>query len=279
MVRKKRVLSDQTNLQESKKIKHPEALQELYRLQPSFNGKQVYFFYKKAKYKEGTLIYDKKDKTFYVFDKKSGEKFDTFSSWISFLKTKKVFKGARSAIATVFFEPNSSGSSLASILRTTEQIPYWKVNNSASIVEVTSLVKTNITSKKEFFGVGIREIVNGIGITFFGKECKVEKNLTIRWHDNLISYDMNVFEKSVKKIDGIETGIAIERNLFEINKMVEFVSKAKLCPGQITKDFEQVVKLRGVNLVNNQKNSNNIHEVFATLENQGQSNEAYRRID
>ncbi|EXX63043.1 hypothetical protein RirG_156070 [Rhizophagus irregularis DAOM 197198w] len=90
---------------------------------------------------------------------------------------------------------------------------------------------------------------------------------------------MNVFEKSVKKIDGIETGIAIERNLFEINKTVEFVSKAKLCPGQITKDFEQVVKLRGINLVNNQKNSNNIHEVFATLENQGQSNEAYRRID
>jgi hypothetical protein len=44
-------------------------------------------------------------------------------------------------------------------------------------------------------------------------------------------------------------------------------------------DFEQVVKLRGVNLVNNKKNSNNIHEVFATLENQGQSNEAYRRID
>jgi hypothetical protein len=40
-----------------------------------------------------------------------------------------------------------------------------------------------------------------------------------------------------------------------------------------------VVKLRGVNLMNNQKNSNNIHEIFATLENQGQSNEAYRRID
>ncbi|GBC39887.2 hypothetical protein GLOIN_2v1773882 [Rhizophagus irregularis DAOM 181602=DAOM 197198] len=44
-------------------------------------------------------------------------------------------------------------------------------------------------------------------------------------------------------------------------------------------NFEQVVKLRGINLVNNQKNSNNIHKVFATLENQGQSNEAYRRID
>jgi hypothetical protein len=25
-------------------------------------------------------------------------------------------------------------------------------------------------SKQEFFGVGMREIVNGIGITFFGRE-------------------------------------------------------------------------------------------------------------
>jgi hypothetical protein len=102
-------------------------------------------------------------------------------------------------------------------------------------VEVTSLIKTNITSKQEFFGAGMREIVNGIGITFFGKEDKVEKDLIIKWQDNLISYDMNVFEKSVKKINGIETGIAIERDLFEINKTIEFVSKAKICPGQITK--------------------------------------------
>lgn len=81
----------------------------------------------------------------------------------------------------------------------------------------------------------MREIVNGIGITFFGKECKVEKDLIIRWQDNLITYDMNVFEKSVKKINGIETGIAIERNLFEISNTIEFISKVKICPGQITK--------------------------------------------
>lgn len=124
---------------------------------------------------------------------------------------------------------------MASILRTTEQIPYWKTHNLTSIAEVTSLIKTNITSKQEFFGAGMREIVNGIGLTFFGKEDKVEKDLIIRWQDNLISYDMNVFEKSVKKINGIETGIAIERNLSEINKTIEFVSKAKICPGQITK--------------------------------------------
>ncbi|RGB21721.1 hypothetical protein C1646_777426 [Rhizophagus diaphanus] len=160
MVRKKRVLSDQTNLQESKKVKYPEALQELHRS-----------------------------------------------------------KCEKSGI-------NQS------------PIGHQSVNDLASIVEVTLLVKINITSKREFFGVGIREIVNGIGITFFGKECK-----------------------RVKKIDGIETGIAIKRNLFEINKTVKFVSKAKLY-------FEQVVKLQDANLVNNQKNSNNIHKVFATLENQ-----------
>ena len=116
-----------------------------------------------------------------------------------------------------------------------EQIPYWKTHHSASIAEVTLFIKTNIMSKQEFFGVGMREIVNGIGITFFGKEDKVEKDFIMRWQNNLISYDVNIFKKSVKKINGIETGVAIERNLSEINKIIEFVSKAILCPGQITK--------------------------------------------
>jgi hypothetical protein len=40
-----------------------------------------------------------------------------------------------------------------------------------------------------------------------------------------------------------------------------------------------VVQLRGIHLVRNQKNSNNVHEPFAILENQNQPHEAYRRID
>ncbi|CAB4483742.1 unnamed protein product [Rhizophagus irregularis] len=71
----KHVLNDHTNIQISKKLKYPKALQELYRLQPEFNGKLVYFFYKKTQYIEGLLVYDKKDKIFYVFDKKTNEKF------------------------------------------------------------------------------------------------------------------------------------------------------------------------------------------------------------
>ncbi|PKC62530.1 hypothetical protein RhiirA1_465023, partial [Rhizophagus irregularis] len=235
----------------SKKPKSSKALQELYRLQPEFNGKLVYFFYKKTQYVEGLLVYDKKDKTFYVFDKKTNEKFSTFASWIKFLKNKRVFSGVRSALATIFFEPNSSSFNLASLLRT-EQISYWKSNNSTSIKEVTSFIKTLIASNQKFFSVGIREIFNGIGVTFFESKQKLEKDLIIKWQNNLISYELYVLGKSTKEINGIATGIATERTLSEINKTIDYVSMTKICTGQKTKGFEQ---------------------------NQSQHNETYRRID
>ncbi|PKC16275.1 hypothetical protein RhiirA5_477019 [Rhizophagus irregularis] len=274
----KRVLSDCTNSQVLKKNKHPEALQELYNLRPEFNGKPVYFFYRKTQYREGLLIYDKQDRTFYVFDKKTNEKFDTFASWIKFLKIKKIFSGERSALATIFFEPNSSGSNLASLLRT-RQTPYWKNYNSANIAEVTLLIKSFKTSRQEFFDVGIRENVDGISVIFFGKEQKIEKYLIIKWQENLISYELNILEKRVKKINGIETGIATERTLSEIEKTICYISVAKICTGQKTEGFEKVVQLRGTHLVRNQKNSNNFHEPFAILENRSQPHEAYRRLD
>ncbi len=40
-----------------------------------------------------------------------------------------------------------------------------------------------------------------------------------------------------------------------------------------------MVQLRGIHLVRNQKNSDDIHEPFAILENKSQHDEAYRRID
>ncbi|CAB4483945.1 unnamed protein product [Rhizophagus irregularis] len=237
----KRVLSEVNVSQVSKKTKHLEALQDLYRLQPKFNGKPVYFFYRKEQYREGLLIYDKQDKIFYVFDKKTGEKFGTFGSWIKFLKVRKIFSGERSALATIFFEPNSSGSNLASLLRT-EQSSYWKNCDSISIAEVTSLIKT------EFFGVEIRDIINGIGVTFFGKEQKIEKYLIIKWQKNLISYELYVLEKSIKEINGIETGITSERTILEISKIIHYISMTKICIGQKTEGFEKVVQLHGIHL-------------------------------
>lgn len=175
------------------------------------------------------MVYDKKDKTFYVSDKKTNEKFNTFASWIKFLKSRKVFGGERSALVTIFFEPNSSSSNLASLLRT-EQITYWKNHNSTSIAEVTSLVKKYTISKQD---IGTREVINGIGITFF-REQKIEKDLIFKWKGNLISYELYILGKSIKEVNGIATEVAIKRTLLEINKIIHYVSKAKICTGQRT---------------------------------------------
>ncbi|CAB4412888.1 unnamed protein product [Rhizophagus irregularis] len=54
------------------------------------------------------------------------------------------------------------------------------------------------------------------------------------------------FRKGVKEINGITTGIAIKRTLSEINETIHYVSTAKICIGQKTEGFEQVIKLRVV---------------------------------
>ncbi|CAB4490506.1 unnamed protein product [Rhizophagus irregularis] len=135
----------------------------------------------------------------------------------------------------------------------TEQISYWKSNNSTSIKEVTSFIKTLIASNQKFFSVGIREIFNGIGVTFFESKQKLEKDLIIKWQNNLISYELYVLGKSTKEINGIATGIATERTLSEINKTIDYVSMTKICTGQKTKGFEQVdtlIKIKNRNQTN-----------------------------
>src|SRR5207244_906549 len=112
----------------------------------------------------------KKTKLSMYLTKKHVKNLRLFLLGLLFLKLENYLKGHNQALATIFFEPDSSSSNLASILRTEEQTPYWKTHNSATIAEVTTLIKINFISKQEFFGIGIREIINGIGITFSGKE-------------------------------------------------------------------------------------------------------------
>ncbi|RHZ82894.1 hypothetical protein Glove_103g266 [Diversispora epigaea] len=67
----------------------------------------------------------------------TNEKFNTFVSWIKFL-IKKIFNGEWSALATIFFETNSSSFSI------TKQIPYWKNNNSTNIYQQINGIATGI---------------------------------------------------------------------------------------------------------------------------------------
>ncbi|GES76078.1 hypothetical protein GLOIN_2v1819209 [Rhizophagus clarus] len=83
-----------------------------------------------------------------------------------------------------------------------------------------------------------------LSIIFFGKGQRIVKNLIFKWQGNLISYELCVLEKNIKEIDGVATKIAIERTLSEIEKIINYVLKAKICTGQMTEGFENVVQLR-----------------------------------
>ena len=95
------------------------------------------------------------------------------------------------------------------------------------------LVSVTIKHRKKQF-----RITSLIGITFFGKKQKIEKNLVFKWCKSLISCELYVLEKSIKKINGVETGVAIKRTLSEIEKIINYVTVAKICIGQKTEGMK-----------------------------------------
>ncbi|RIA97630.1 hypothetical protein C1645_813872 [Glomus cerebriforme] len=113
--------------------KKVEALQELMNIQSDFKGKKVYFFSALDKYFEGVLLYNVKEKKAYVYSIKNGQKYESFSKWITGLKKQGLFKGDRSALKTIFLESSPTSKSIASILRKSDYIPYWKPSNCANI--------------------------------------------------------------------------------------------------------------------------------------------------
>ncbi len=151
-------------------------------------------------------------------------------------KKKKVFNGKYSVLVIIFFESNSSSFNLALLLRT-KKILYQKNSNSASVEKIRLLTETNITLKQELFGIEIREIVNEIGITFFEKKQKIKKNLIFKQCKNLISCKLYILKKSIKKINEVEIEVAIERTLSKIEKIINYVSVAKICIEQKTEDM------------------------------------------
>src|SRR5207248_8867689 len=112
-----------------KRQKKTESLQDLICVRPDLKGKKVYFFPTLDKYFEGVLMYNAKEKKAYVYSVKGDCKFDTFSKWLDYLQGRGVFKGRRSAIATIFLEANPTSPSIASILSTPNYTSYWKTKS------------------------------------------------------------------------------------------------------------------------------------------------------
>jgi hypothetical protein len=217
-----------------KRQKKLEALQELVHIKPDLKGKEVYFFPTLDKYFKGIIMYDGKEKKAYVYCIKSDRKFETFSQWINILKSQRLFKGNRSAIATIFLEPNPTCPSIASILCETDYLPYWKATSLINPSDILLSIKEKILPGKEFFGTAIQEISEGLEFRFIAKEGQPEKKLLIFSKSGLHSYEVYILNQIVQEKYLPFPVKAIKRTLDEIMKIIGFVSNVKICHGQST---------------------------------------------
>ncbi|GBC04638.1 hypothetical protein RclHR1_00580003 [Rhizophagus clarus] len=243
----KRKRSFETTESESIKLqKNVKALQELIHIRPDLKGKKVYFFPRLNKYFEGIIFYDAKEKKAYVYSVINDLKYETFSQWMIGLKNWGLFKGYRSALATIFLEPNP--------------------NNIVSLVQKESL------GEGKFVGIIMQEISEGLELHFFDEKKKLKKKMIISARGIFLSYKVWVLDQVLQEIDLPFPVRVMKRTLDKISNLIQYIVSLKICYGQ---RFENVVQIRGNQLVGNNKE----HCPFAFLENKNLPNEAYRHVD
>ncbi|PKK64867.1 hypothetical protein RhiirC2_786918 [Rhizophagus irregularis] len=114
------------------------------------------------------------------------------------LKNRELYKGYRSALATIFLELNPSGPSIGSILRSKSN-SYWKVSTYANIQDILSLIKRESLTGGKFMGTVIREISEGLELHFFNNKKKLEKKILIFAQGIFLSYKVWVFDQALKE--------------------------------------------------------------------------------
>ena len=180
-------------------------------------------------------MFDTKEKKAYVHNVKNGQKYDTFSKWISALKNQRFFKGNRSAPATIFLEPNFNSLPIASILGESDYYSYWKKTSMCTnIEEIFLLIQKEILPNGKFSGTAIQEISKGLEFHFFGSEKQLEKKMTIITNGVLLGYEVRVFDQVLQETHLPFSVKAIKRTLDEINTLIQYVFLLKVCHGQST---------------------------------------------
>jgi len=194
----------------AKRAKRAEALQELVHIRPDLKRKAVYFFPRldKCCYFEGVLMFDATKKKAFVYDAKTDYKFETFSKWIDVLGSRGYFKGKRSALVTVFLEPNPSSPNIASILRV-----------AACIADVLSSIREMAARDGELAGTGIREIEGGVELRFFGQN----------------GYEVRIHGRTVRDDHLPSPTNKMMRNILDVIDIIRFIFSKKICAGQSTK--------------------------------------------
>ncbi|PKY62305.1 hypothetical protein RhiirA4_488562 [Rhizophagus irregularis] len=95
------------------------------------------------------------------------------------LKKQRLFKGNKSALATIFLELNSASLPIALILCETDYSLYWKKSIFANIKDILLLVQNEILSEGKFSEMAVQEINEGLEFNFFERGMKSEKKLMI----------------------------------------------------------------------------------------------------
>ena len=208
-------------------------MQELLHIRPDLKGKKVYFFPRLNKYFEGVLFYDAKEKKAYVYSVINDHKYETFSQWMIGLKNRGLFKGYRSALATIFLEPNPSSQSIGSILRS-ESNSYWKISTHTNIQDIFSLIQRESLTGGKLIGTITREISDGLELQFFNNKKKLEKKILIFAQGIFLSYEVWVFDQILKEVDLPFPVEAMKRTLDEISNLIQYILSLKVCYGQST---------------------------------------------
>ncbi|RHZ88001.1 hypothetical protein Glove_26g233 [Diversispora epigaea] len=193
-------------------------------------------------------MYDIKEKKSFLYCCKRDQRFETFSQWINSLKNRGLFKGHRSAIATIFLEPNPTSSPIATILRESDYKLYWKKTLLINSIEIIKFFQDKILPGEEICW-----------------NC-YKRNYGLQ------SYEVRIFNKVVQDIYLPFLVKAMKRTLNDIINIIRYIFSVEICHGQSTIGFEDVVQIRGTQLVNNEKE----HIPFAFIEKNGQ---IYRRVD
>jgi len=149
------------------------------------------------------------------------------------LKNRGLFKGYRSALATIFLEPNPSSQSIGSILRS-ESNSYWKISTHTNIQDIFSLIQRESLTGGKLIGTITREISDGLELQFFNNKKKLEKKILIFAQGIFLSYEVWVFDQVLKEVDLPFPVEAMKRTLDEISNLIQYILSLKVCYGQST---------------------------------------------
>ena len=178
-------------------------------------------------------MYDLKEKKACVYSIKDDRKFDGFSKWIDYLQGRGFFKGRRSAIATIFLEPNPTSPSIASILYTSEYTSYWKATSLINTTEILSSIQEKILPGGEFAGTVVQEIIGGLEFRFF-KEQQLKKKLLILTKSGSHRCEVYVLNQIVQVACLPFPIKEMKRTLDEIIMIIRYVFSVSICHGQST---------------------------------------------